>query len=133
MTPRHGLWYLSAVDAARNTNTPHSTLLYALNRRRIPGAYRDEETGQWRIPVEGLLAADYPTTGEGAHRIGPLDHDPRAQSLHDDDDRVREILDDNADLRIRINSLLVENNRLRELLTAHGIDDPTVEDPDETL
>lgn len=96
MTPRHGLWYLSAVDAARNTNTPHSTLLYALNRRQIPGAYRDEETGQWRVPVDGLLAANYHTTGEGAHRIGPLDLDAR------------------RDLAT-----------LRALLAAHGIDDPT--------
>ena len=125
MTTNPGLWYLSAVDAARNTNTPYGTLLRALHRREIPGAYTDEETGQWRIPVDGLRAANYPTTGEGAHRIGPLNTDHRARLL-DYDRRVLELLDDNADLRIQIDGLLVENKRLRHLLAVHGITDPDV-------
>lgn len=126
-----GLWYSSAADAARAANISHSTLLYKLNKGKIDKAYLDEDSGQWRIPLQSLLNLGYTPTGEGTVRIGTLDQDNRHRSLLLST-KLAAALGENVQLTeetrsrdVTIGLLRDDLARLRRLLADYGIEDPT--------
>lgn len=82
-----GLWFDSAADAARAANVSPATIIAAINDGRIPDAYLSSD-GWWRVPVEGMRAAGWHVTGEGAHKIGPLD-----RKLPEPDEGTRTLAD----------------------------------------
>ena len=67
-----GLYYDSAADAARAAGVAVSTVTAAIDDGKVPGAYRSSD-GWWRVPVDGMRAAGWQVTGEGAHAVGPYD------------------------------------------------------------
>ena len=66
------LFFDSAADAARAAGVSDTTIIDRIQAGDIPGAYQSSD-GWWRVPVDGMRAAGYGVTGEGAHAVGPYD------------------------------------------------------------